>query len=250
MAALKGKVTADVVEWRVLGTHHRGRGQRLATFIGAANNVLADLIGDATGMRRFYEIKASERLDWDALNSIDYLALWQSVDEMGEAPVLPVLNRLRLAQEETRTPSSVEEYVFTHWRRAHAYKTRATELYDEYLEWMRTTRPKATPATSTAFGRGIGQLYGDSIKHKSGSIMYALAPRSLPMDWDVDDSAREHRQAAAPDHSDDCCDGDVLTSQRRPVAEAEAEAPLDLSGFGEAVLGGNSPTISQNTPSN
>jgi hypothetical protein len=109
--ALKNRITSPTINWRALGFNARAGGTNTATFIGASNNHVRDLIYDPTSMRRFHEIGCLDKLDWETINRIDYLAIWQSVDHNAECPVVPVLADLAAAQEELRAKDLVEEWV-------------------------------------------------------------------------------------------------------------------------------------------
>jgi hypothetical protein len=50
------------------------------SFIGSSNPHLVDLLGDAHGMRRFFEL-ICDALNQDLINQIDFVALWRGVDE-------------------------------------------------------------------------------------------------------------------------------------------------------------------------
>jgi hypothetical protein len=184
MAALKSKISTDTLQWRVLATHHRAQGPMMATFIGTANPELADLIVDETGMGRFAEIKAQAKVDWEAINGIDYVALWMSVDEQADAPIKSYLDQLGRAQEAARTPSPVEEYVHTRYQRVDGFRTTARDLFNAYLEWMHLNHRAHQAVTETKFGRDLVTLFGKDVKRKvNGIIQYSLARRATPIAW-------------------------------------------------------------------
>jgi hypothetical protein len=109
--SLKNRITSDVLKWRVLGLNTRAAGTNATTFIGALNGDIRDIIQDVTGMRRFYQIEAVERLDWDSINAINYAELWRSVDHLAEAPIKPVMEQLRVRQEAIRGKDMIEEWL-------------------------------------------------------------------------------------------------------------------------------------------
>jgi hypothetical protein len=81
IAALKKMVTEERSGGRVYYTQRNVNLPNLCSFIGTANDSAMELIDDKTGARRFFEIKCADRLDWAALNSINYQKLWQGIDE-------------------------------------------------------------------------------------------------------------------------------------------------------------------------
>ncbi len=84
MNALKKQITTVENSYRKLHTHIVFTVPQLCSFIGATNKPVAENFSDSTGMRRFWEIKTSEKLDWDSISTINYKALWQGVDETKE----------------------------------------------------------------------------------------------------------------------------------------------------------------------
>jgi predicted P-loop ATPase len=104
MESFKNIITQPRASWRSLGSNRRRVETNRATCIGTSNYPLASIIVDPTGSRRFYELPCSDRMDWSAINAIDYTRLWQSVDENGPAPITPVLNDLRAWQARGALP--------------------------------------------------------------------------------------------------------------------------------------------------
>ena len=86
MEKLKHRMTAPTVAYRPMRTNQRVELPALMSFIGTSNKSIGELVKDSTGMRRFYELRAAERIDWEAINGIDYDLLWQSVSEDDPAP--------------------------------------------------------------------------------------------------------------------------------------------------------------------
>ncbi len=82
-----------------------------STFIGATNQTIETVIQDETGNRRFFPIDATEDTDRGTINSLDYLALWQSVDETMECPILKVIDDIKGTQEANRNKSNVEMFL-------------------------------------------------------------------------------------------------------------------------------------------
>jgi len=78
---LKNQITTDFNDARRLGTNDVFKVPQSCSFIGATNRPVEEQIIDRTGMRRFWQINCSEKIDWDAINKIDYEALFRGVDE-------------------------------------------------------------------------------------------------------------------------------------------------------------------------
>lgn len=78
---LKTVITESEVSFRRMRTNFNETVDQNSMFIGTSNKPIEDMIKDSTGMRRFFEIKVKDRLDWESINSIDYTLLWKSIDE-------------------------------------------------------------------------------------------------------------------------------------------------------------------------
>ncbi len=99
--ALKSIITAPRVEWRGMGSEASHSARQNATFIGCSNVALRDRLQDPSSVRRFWELRCQDRLNWATVNAIDYTALWRSVDESSPCPILPVIDQIRATQEST-----------------------------------------------------------------------------------------------------------------------------------------------------
>jgi predicted P-loop ATPase len=155
MDALKNRITADVLRWRVLGTNMTGSAVNKSTFIGAINPDLRDVLRDPTGMRRFYQMEAVDVLDWKAINSINYAELWCSVDPAAESPIVTVLDELQKAQEDLRAKDAVEEWLDEHCELGKAW-TKSGELYDDYCE--EAAKQRRQTVGPSLFGRRMKQI--------------------------------------------------------------------------------------------
>ena len=74
---VKRMVTGEAQSMRRLGTNIHQSVPIRTTFIGASNNDLIDIIFDNTGMRRFWEMRTLDVLDWSTINQIDYIELYR-----------------------------------------------------------------------------------------------------------------------------------------------------------------------------
>jgi hypothetical protein len=97
--AIKSAITRDVKSARILYTGDTGTTRVRSTFWGCTNGTLGDKIADTTGLRRFAPIPVKHApsadniannlpvVDWQAINAVDYLSLWQSVDHRAAHPL-------------------------------------------------------------------------------------------------------------------------------------------------------------------
>ncbi|MEY2855655.1 MAG: hypothetical protein RL030_2787 [Pseudomonadota bacterium] len=85
-AALKSALTSVVAHYRELGGHNHNSVVRRMAFIGDSNSEVRDVIIDATGARRFYELKVPKATDQAALNALDPALIWQAISEDDPPP--------------------------------------------------------------------------------------------------------------------------------------------------------------------
>ena len=76
---LKRIITAEYLNRRPMRTNTVVKIPNNVTFIGATNKRLEEMIRDTTGLRRFAELVALNKMDWDTINEIDYKALWKAL---------------------------------------------------------------------------------------------------------------------------------------------------------------------------
>ena len=111
LQALKHTVTANSVSFRVLSTHTIAVLPKRMTLIATSNDDVADIITDTTGARRFYQLNCLQRCDWDAINAIDYLVLWQAVHQDDQPPFEAVQDEIRLRQAKLVHKSLFEQWL-------------------------------------------------------------------------------------------------------------------------------------------
>lgn len=114
---IKNAITKDDNSDRQHCSHDMMTVRNSSTLIGCCNGTVGEHIVDTTGMRRFAPIATREdprgwakeagyaSMDWGALNELDILKMWQSVDHRAEHPLLadPAVTAewYRVVEEET-----------------------------------------------------------------------------------------------------------------------------------------------------
>lgn len=138
---LKQVITSPIMEWRVMHSEGVASAPQNCTFIGCTNDPVSERIKDPTSARRFWQLNCADKLDWSVLNSIDYVQLWQSVDENGPCPILPMVEELRKVQDtEVRAKDVIEQWLTTSIQTSvmtetgRAYQT-SKSLYDHFTKW-------------------------------------------------------------------------------------------------------------------
>ena len=112
MEMLKNVVSSPRLEWRGINSESSRSGPQRCTFIGASNHPVRERLHDTTSARRFWQLNCVSRLDWNKINSIDYLALWKSINENDPCPLLPLLERIQEIQNrEIRAKDIVEQWL-------------------------------------------------------------------------------------------------------------------------------------------
>ena len=105
-----------------------------ATFIGASNKELEQLIRDETGLRRFIGIQFKKEPDWEMIKGIEYDVIWRSIDEDSSDPSMNSINDIQFAQEMARCKTPCEMWVKTLSEKQNGKRT-ASNWYREYGIW-------------------------------------------------------------------------------------------------------------------
>jgi ABC-type dipeptide/oligopeptide/nickel transport system ATPase component len=137
---LKNIITSSRVEARAMRSDQMLSVKQNATFITASNNELRDLIHDPTSARRYFQIDCQDKIDWNTINSLDYLTLWKSVDEGSPCPLLPVLDKVRTIQgSSVRAKCNIEQFLSECCESLEFHKESPTtkELYNSFAEFCR-----------------------------------------------------------------------------------------------------------------
>lgn len=161
---MKQIITAPVIEWRAMRSERVMSAPQNSTFIGCSNDPVRDRIKDPTSSRRFWQINCADQIDWPAINSIDYLALWRSVDENAPTPILEHLSDIRKVQEaEIRVKDSIEQWLEEMCDVVSFDESSQTtsELYDSFREFCLWQNQKSFPQFQK-FARDLKRILGVS----------------------------------------------------------------------------------------
>ena len=170
---IKEKITCDRVAYRPLFTNDEEQVNNNCAFIGTSNKPLYRLIRDESGMRRFFEIKLDQKCDWEAINAIDYQAIWLDVDENLETPLIRAhINEIKKQQEENREKHSVEEWIQESQITLGSHKNEVTPLYEHYSAFCMKSgmRPEIKPW----FGKKLGDVLQTQRIRSNGKSFYLL----------------------------------------------------------------------------
>ena len=123
--SIKNKITSPTIQYRMLGTNSLQTGTNNATFIGASNVEIEHVIKDDTSARRFYQIVTLARMDWKAINELDFYTMWKSVDEEKDQPyILPHIEQIQQNQASFKHTTAIEHFVMEE------YPTLTNQLFE------------------------------------------------------------------------------------------------------------------------
>lgn len=167
--ALKKQVTIDYNDYRPLGTNEIYKVRQSCSFIGATNRPVSEQIVDSTGMRRFWQLNCLDKLNWELLNSIDYIEMWKGIDERKvDGYVLEQINNIRKTQEDMVAKDDLQMYLelrgIVGLEGTPQKRLTATEFYKDYKEWAQDNGHR--PLNSSWWAR---KLSNKGIKSKRTS---------------------------------------------------------------------------------
>jgi hypothetical protein len=114
MDAVKAVITREELSFRPMGTNATVTTVQNACFIGASNKLLEQLINDPTGIRRFFQIDFNSKsgpAEFAFVNSLDFGAMWCSVDHLAIDPTEHFRDEMKALQTRHANRSSVGEFA-------------------------------------------------------------------------------------------------------------------------------------------
>jgi hypothetical protein len=140
MNALKKQITATHNSYRKLYSHAVVNIPMRCSFIGATNKPISESLNDSTGMRRFWQIKTLDKIDWAAVNKISSKDLYLGIDENLEDGYLkgPLLDQVLETQKSYVNAEPTEEFLKEHGLLAESQEytlISSQDLYDAYGLW-------------------------------------------------------------------------------------------------------------------
>lgn len=153
--ALKNLITATDMDIRKLHTNTVIKVKQNVNLIGTTNRPVAEIIYDPTGSRRFYEIKTLAKLDWEKINSIKYLELWQGIDENRERGYYEEFQKEIVAdQADLIGLEELQVFLDFHKVKPGTRELSAEMLYKTYRSWCEANGVNK-PINSVWFGRKL-----------------------------------------------------------------------------------------------
>ena len=144
---VKSLITGNFQSERGFKSAHFVKSITNTTLIGTTNEDLSVLLTDYTGARRFFELETLPPYDFQKnhpiLESIDYVSLWQGINENGPNPILPYKALLRQQQATNLTPPHhIVEFMEDCIVIDPTAFTSSGEIERIYNIWIRKYRPK------------------------------------------------------------------------------------------------------------
>ena len=162
--ALKKQVTAIYNDARKLGTNMVIKIKQNSSLIGTTNKPVGELIYDTTGARRFFQVDVPPKVDWDAINTIDYTALFKGINEKrARGYIEELLPDMLKAQEKLvgkdELTAFLEHYQIDPLARGvdRLKDIACGDLYALYQSWCETNGV-SKPINSIWFGRKLGPM--------------------------------------------------------------------------------------------
>jgi len=152
---LKNLITAKNNDVRKLHTNTVTKVKQNASLIGTTNKPVAEIIYDTSGARRFYEIRTLDLMDWKAVNEIDYVQLWQGINEgrargYYEEYQADIMHH----QEDLTGLEELQVFLDLYKVKPGTKELSAQVLYDAYKTWCESNGVK-NPFNSVWFGRRL-----------------------------------------------------------------------------------------------
>lgn len=185
--ALKKQVTIDDNDYRPLGTNEVFKVRQACSFIGATNRPVAEQIVDATGMRRFWQLNCMDKLDWNVLSGLDYVAMWKGIDEnKADGYILPRISEIRAKQQELVAKDEITMYMEENGiiiGKTPTKRVNVADLYIHYKSWAETSGFKAM--SKAWFGRRLSGkgLPGGTTTVKNKTFNYYDIPQDVSLGY-------------------------------------------------------------------
>lgn len=177
--ALKNLITATDIDIRKLHTNTVIKVKQNVNLIGTTNRPVAEIIYDPTGSRRFYEVRTLPKLNWEMINSINYAALWQGINETRERGYYEEFQK-EISEQQQDLVGLEELQVFLDLNKVRpgTKELSAQILYETYRAWCESNGVK-NPFNSVWFGRrlsgkGFKRPHQKSLRGKN-TLMYLVS---------------------------------------------------------------------------
>ncbi len=193
---IKNAITQYRMNFRLSHTNDNVNINNMTTFIGDTNRPIDVLIKDTSGLSRFVQLNINGNLKrfsdevkfiHDFINSIDWLEVWQSVDENGGDPLIDYIDFVNEDQNNLRVESYVEQWLNdderdlhrkefnsgTEWNKSKHYQMLFIE---NYIPWCDANAPKMFVGGSADFLREMKSFDPIKVRMMKPKNKYHFAP--------------------------------------------------------------------------
>jgi DNA primase len=142
---LKAMATANRAMFRELYSMSLQQRRRTCSFIASSNMTLDAIVTDTTGNRRFWQVDCLSK-DWEVINAVDPLDIWQAASELEDTPIRPFKNELK-----SRQKTLIHQDVTALWMRS--------DEWDQlHIRRADTDQPTIIQGYNPAAGYSLEQL--------------------------------------------------------------------------------------------
>jgi Virulence-associated protein E len=175
--ALKNLITANDMDIRKLHGNNVYKIRQNVNLIGTTNRPVVELIYDPTGARRFYQVNSLDKVDINIImTGIDYMALWQGIDETkAQGYLVNEIQQIEKDQESLIVKEDIQVFLDTHKIKPGNKQIPFSVIYENYRLWCDSNGSKIS--SSPHFGRklrgkGFKEPIQRSIKGKNTQIYF------------------------------------------------------------------------------
>ncbi len=187
---LKALATGHEVTYRPMATNSDVTIKNTATLFGSTNRPVADVIKDPTGNRRFWQITTLPKIDWAAINAIDYELLWSAIGVKDASPIADknIDEAVMAKHTATRYKDPVEQWTEAgEWGKLRDIRRpgsvtvcdlkaitegtwyQTADLYARFCVWC-AANGVDRPVNATWFGRRISALGWTAARRSVGGL--------------------------------------------------------------------------------
>jgi hypothetical protein len=203
-AQIKRLVSIPTLDYKPLYSNDNVKIRQACSFLGATNLPVNELLPpDRSGMRRYLEIVTLDTLNHDLINSIDYLALWQGIDEAKESGyITEFLSELREKQKDLITEDDIETFINEHNLKpvlpGETIEVPFEIIYDAYRVWCDQNGIKAQSSNWVGrklVNRGLPQPKQKKVSGKNMKVYTLNSLAALPTQVDSVLAMAERKKA-------------------------------------------------------
>ena len=193
---IKNAITQYRMNFRLSHTNDNVNINNMTTFIGDTNRPIDVLIKDTSGLSRFVQLNINGDLQRFSdevksihafINSINWLEVWQSVDENGDDPLTGYIDLVTDDQNNLRVESCVEQWLNdeerdlhrkeldsgTEWKKSKHYQMLFIE---NYIPWCEANAPRMFVGGSADFLREMKSFDPKKVRMMKPKNKYHFAP--------------------------------------------------------------------------